>query len=303
MQHSELKQSNTRSEARIGDWVFLDGAFLSKDDARISANDRGFLFAHAAYDVTAVYDGQLIDFERHMARLARTLAGIEIEFPEIDFAAVHDEMMRRNDLKEGLIYVHVTAGAPGPRDYYGPEQFRPMVYMFATHKQLIGDVARDGLRAIAYEDTRWQRRDLKTTQLLTQTLAYRAARRAGADTAILHENGTVTEAASANLWIVTATGTLLTRDLSSALLPGVTRKRLLGLMGANGHIVEERAFSLEELRDAAEAFTSSTGVVIAPVLSLDSQPIGTGSPGPVTRKVQAAYYEYIGADISAFDWL
>jgi D-alanine transaminase len=281
----------------------LNGEFARAGEARISVNDRGFLFAHAAYEVTAVLDRRLIDFEHHMARLVRTLAGIEIARPDLDFAALHKEMIARNQLREGLIYVQVTAGSPGPRDYYGPEAFIPTVYMFATHKSLIGDVAREGLTAISYEDTRWQRRDLKTTQLLTQTLAYRAARRAGADTAILHESGMITEAASANLWIVTQDGTLVTRNLSSALLPGITRNRLLALLGEAGHKIEERPCSIAELKTAREAFTSSTGVVIAPVLSLDGEAIGSGQPGPITRKVQTAYYQYIGADTTKMDWL
>lgn len=302
MQHTQSGTSGVRPHSQVGAWVFLNGDFIPATDARVSVNDRGFLFAHSAYEVTAIYDGKLIDFDNHMARLERTLAGIEIPQPDLDFAELHREMMGRNQLREGLIYVQVTAGDPGPRDYYGPETFEPTVYMFATHKTLIGEVARTGLTAILYEDTRWQRRDLKTTQLLTQTLAYRAARRAGSDTAILHEGGMVTEAASANLWIVDDAGTLITRDLSSALLPGITRGRLRDLL-AGDHRIEERAFSLAELSNAAEAFTSSTGVVIAPVLSIDGAPLGSGAPGPVTRKVQAAYYRYIGADIDALEWL
>lgn len=295
--------SLSKQNSTPGAWVFLDGEILPREAAKISVNDRGFLFAHAAYEVTAVFDGKLIDFEHHMGRLERTLAGIEVDMPSIDFAEIHAELIDRNQLQEGLVYVHVTAGDQGPRDYYGPEQLTPSVYVSVTHKQLIGSVARDGLTAIFYEDTRWQRRDLKTTQLLTQTLAYRAARRAGADTAILHEAGLVTEAASANLWIVDADGTLITRDLSSALLPGITRGRLISLLGSDGHRIEERAVSREQVVQAREAFTSSTGVVIAPVLSVDGVPIGSGRPGPITRKVQAAYYLYIGADLNQLDWL
>lgn len=303
MQHTDLEPAIGPQNSTVGAWVFLNGTFVQGQDAKVSVNDRGFLFAHAAYEVTAVYDGKLIDFDQHMARLERTLAGIEIAAPKLDFARLHQEMMERNQLREGLIYVQVTAGDPGPRDYYGPEAFTPTVYMFATHKTLISDVARDGLTAISYEDSRWKRRDLKTTQLLTQTLAYRAARRAGADTAILHEDGMVTEAASANLWIVDSSGALITRDLSAALLPGITRGRLVDLLSPDGYRIEERAFSLNELRAATEAFTSSTGVVIAPVLSLDDVPISSGQPGAVTRKVQSAYYRYIGADIAALTWL
>lgn len=285
------------------DLVYLNGTFVPRREAQISPFDRGFLFAHAAYEVTAVYAGKLIDLEPHEARLRRTLDGLEIEIPRFDFAAIHQELIARNRLQEGLVYLQVTAGDQGPRDYYGPERLTPFVFMFTTEKKLIGDTAKSGLTAISFDDSRWQRRDLKTTQLLTQTLAYRAARRTGADTAILHEAGLVTEAASANLWIVSADGELVTRDLSHALLPGITRQRVAGLLAADQSQCSERAFTLEELRQAKEAFTSSTGIVIAPVLSLDGQPIGTGQPGPVTRKVQALYYRHIGADLSQISFL
>lgn len=283
------------------DWIYINGEFLPASKARISPFDRGFLFAQSVYEVTSVYAGKLIDFEPHMARMERSLTGLEIAAPEIDFAAVHQELIRRNQLHEGLVYVQVTAGEHGPRDFYGPEILTPSVFMFVSHRELIGDAARDGITAISLEDTRWKRRDYKTTQLVSQSLAYRAARRAGAVTAILHEDGVITEAASANLWIVSETGILITRHLSSALLPGITRARVQALLGDVN--VEERAFSLDELRSAREAFTSSTGAMIAPLLAVDGRLIGDGKPGSITRKVQSAYYGFIGADLRAIDWL
>ena len=287
----------------LGDTVYVNGTFVSAQDARVSPFDRGFLFAHAAYEVTAVYNGQLIDFDDHLLRLGRTLDGIEIALPEADLAKLHRELIDRNSLTEGLIYLQVSAGNHGPRDFYGPETLEPSLFMFVTHKTLIGDQARDGITAILTDDTRWVRRDMKTTQLLSQSLAYRSARRRGADTAIMVEDGLVTEAASANLWIVTHDGVLVPRDLSRALLPGITRATVAGLLRDAGLLVEERAFGPQELGNAAEAFTSSTGVVIAPVLSIDGTPIGTGRPGPVTRDVQKLYYSYIGADLTQFNWL
>jgi D-alanine transaminase len=278
--------------------VFLNGQFLAAENAQISPFDRGFLFAHAAYEVTAVYNGKLIDFDAHLARLARTLDGLEIEHPANDLAALHQELITRNNLTEGLVYLQVTAGDYGHRDFYGPETFAPSLFMFATAKKLIGDRARDGITAITREDTRWMRRDLKTTQLLSQSLAYRKARRAGAHTAFMHEDGVITEAASANAWIVLGDGTLVTRDLSQSLLPGITRQTLLELLGKAGLETHERAFRVAEAKAAAESFTSSTGFVIAPVLKLDDTVIGNGKPGPVTRTVQRIYYEYIGADVA-----
>ena len=285
------------------DDVYLDGSFVPRAEARISPFDRGFLFAHAAYEVTAVYAGKFVDLEHHEARLKRTLASLEIDYPDFDFAEAHQNLIVRNQVREGLVYLQVSAGNQGPRDFYGPEVLTPSVFMFTTRKVLIGEIARHGLTAILKEDTRWKRRDLKTTQLVTQTLGYRAARREGAKTAIMHEDGMITEAASANLWIVTEAGELVTRDLSHALLPGVTRQSVANLMRAQGVEMSERAFSIEELQRAREAFTSSTGVVIAPVCEVDGAPIGSGEPGPVTRQVQAVYYNHLGADLSQIDFL
>ncbi len=279
-------------------WVYVNGHFMTAKQATISPFDRGFLFAHAAYEVTAVYAGKLVDFDAHMDRLARTLEAIEIRFPEFSLAELHNEMIARNNLCEGLIYLQVSAGDHGPRDFYGPEVLTPSLFMFSTAKQLIGGIAREGFGVISQADTRWARRDIKTTQLLSQTLAYRAARRAGAAAAILHEDGVVTEAASANAWIVNKNGTFVTRDRSHALLPGITRQSTVQLLRRAGHTVEERAFTLTEMAEAAEAFTTSTGMVIAPVLTLDGKPIGTGQPGPLTRTVQRLYYDYIGADVA-----
>lgn len=282
----------------LGAWVYLDGSFQKAEAARVSPFDRGYLFAHAAYEVTAVYNSKLIDFDAHLARLARTLDGLEIPHLELDLTSLHSDLIARNGVTEGLVYLQVTAGDYGHRDFYGPETFTPSLFMFSTEKQLIGGVARDGIAAITLEDTRWTRRDLKTTQLLSQSLAYRKARRAGAHTALMHEDGIITEAASANAWIVLADGTLVTRDLSNALLPGITRETLLGLLHTAGLKIAERAFTVAEAKAAAESFTSSTGLVIAPILKLDDTVIGTGKPGPVTRAVQAAYYAYIGADVA-----
>ncbi len=280
--------------------VFLNGAFVEAEKAMISPFDRGFLFAHSAYEVTAVYGGKLIDFDGHMRRLSNTLEGLGI--PEPMDAALwrdrHEELLSRNGVSEGLIYLHVTAGSYGYRDFVGPETFEPSVFMFVAEKRLISDMARDGIAAITEEDTRWARRDLKTTQLLSQALAYRRARGAGAVTAIMHEDGMVTEAASANVWIVSAEGVLMTRDLSNAILPGITRTAVLAAMERQGQPVQQAAFDLDTLRAAREVFTTSAGALIAPIIAIDGAPVGDGSPGPMTRQVQRLYYQGMGVDLA-----
>lgn len=280
--------------------VYLNGAFVPAGRAQVSAFDRGFLFAHAAYEVTAVYKGQLIDFDGHAARLSRTLAGIAI--PEAlereALRAMHQQLLDVNGMEEGLIYLQVTAGDYAARDFAGPEVLMPTVFAYCDQKPLIGAGARDGIRAITLPDTRWTRRDMKTTQLLSQALAYRAARDAGAETALMIEDGLITEAASANFWIVDAAGQLRTRDLSRSILAGITREAVIAQLRGEGVEIVEAAFDLGAALGAREAFTTSAGAIIAPVLSIDSHTIGSGRPGPMTRRVQRLYYAAMGVDVA-----
>ncbi len=284
----------------IGRTVYLSGKFCPVEDATISPFDRGFLFAHAAYEVTSVYDGRFIDMEGHLSRLRRTLEGISIPNPYSDeqWAEIHSDLIGKNGMEEGLVYLEVTGGAYGMRDFAGPETLSPTVFLYADARPLIGDLARKGIRVITLGDTRWKCRDMKTVQLLSQALAYRAAREAGAETAFLVEDGLVTEAASANAWIVDAEGRLITRELSHSILPGITRASVVSLLADSGLELVERAFTPEEAASAKEVFTTSSGVIIAPVVVLDGKPIGDGTPGPVTRQVQRLYYEAMGADVA-----
>ena len=286
----------------IASFVYLDGQIMPRGLARVSVFDRGLLFGHAAYEVTAVVGGRLVDASSHFERLARTLKALDIPEPmdADELEGLHLALVRENEMDEGLVYMQVTAGDYGERDFFGPPHLRPRLFIFCQPLELIGPPARDGVAAITLEDTRWQRRDLKTTQLVSQVLAYRTAREAGARTAILVEDGHVTEAASANLWVVTKGGKLATRELSNAILHGITRATVMGLAGD----VEERAISIEELRSAREVFTSSAGAMILPVVSIDGTPVGSGAPGPVTRRIQSAYYAHCGFDLATrVPWL
>jgi len=281
-------------------WVYVNGQFVAANEAAISPFDRGFLFGHAAYEVSAVYAGRLVDFEGHMTRLRRTLDALDIPppMPDADWRALHAELLARNSITEGLVYLQVSGGAYGQRDFAGPEQLQPGVFMYATEKDLIAAAARDGVAAVVLPDTRWARRDLKTTQLLSQALAYRSAREAGADVAIMHEDGTVTEAASANVWIVSAQGQVMTRDLSISILAGITRGAIMAQLKVAGVEVMEGAFDVEALKAAREVFTTSAGALIAPVTAIDGVPVGDGRPGQITRTVQRLYYAAMGADVA-----
>ena len=277
--------------------VFLNNKYLPVSEATVSPFDRGFLFAHSAYEVTAMYGGKLVDWPYHSARLSRTLKAIDIPRPRIDLEAIHYELMRLNELSEGLFYLQVTAGSYGERDFAGPEEIDATVFLMVTPKNLISEQSRLGAKAVTVPDTRWTRRDLKTTQLLSQTLAYRHARQENVDFAFFHQDGIITEAASANAWLVDNEGSLITHHLSNDILHGVTREAVLEVVRSNAIKVIERPFTIDDAVNATELFTTSSGALISPIIELDGVSIGEGKPGSVTREVQKLYFEKIGVDI------
>ncbi len=271
--------------------VLVDGAWLPEGEARVSVFDRGFLFADAVYEVTAVVGGRLVDYPGHAARLSRSLLALGIPFPASGerLLALHREIVARNELAEGLVYLQVSRGA-AERDFVVRPDLSPTLVMFTQAKAILADPkAEAGLAVVTLPDERWGRRDIKTVQLLHSSLMKTEARARGADDALLVEDGLVTEASSANVHIVTATGVLVTRDLGRALLPGITRASVLDLARGAGLPVEERAFTPDEARAAAECFITSATSFVLPVVRIDGAPVGDGRPGPVTRRLRALY--------------
>ncbi len=280
--------------------VYLNGAYIGAEEARISPFDRGFLFADAVYEVTAVYDGQLVDMEGHLARLVRSLGEIGMEGEALcaEVATMHEALIARNKLVEGSIYLQVSRGAYGERGWAMPSVVRPTVFASATASTLIDtDIARNGVAVITGPDIRWARRDIKTTSLLAQAMALDTAKQAGGESAWFLEGDIVTEAYAANAWIVTADNVLVTRNLSRSILAGITRAAVADQL-PSGVKLEERSFTLDEAKSAKEAFNTSATSLVAPVVSIDGVAIGDGVPGPVTRAVQARYYAAMGADVA-----
>ncbi|MCB1461660.1 MAG: D-amino-acid transaminase [Nitratireductor sp.] len=272
--------------------VYVNGEFLPEAAAKISVFDRGFLFADAVYEVTSVVDGRLVDSAAHMTRLARSLGELRIEMPfdagEIEM--IERELIKRNGLHEGGVYLQVGRGA-ADRDFAFPRQVKPSLVIFTQAKKLIDNPAAEkGLAVITMPDIRWQRRDIKTVQLLAASLAKQAALDAGADDAWMVENGFVTEGTSNNAHIV-VDGRIVTRPLSNEILHGITRRAMLRLAGEDGIEIEERPFTVEEAQAAAEALITSAGSFVLPVVSIDGKPVGTGKPGPVTRRLRALYID------------
>nr|WP_319516262.1 D-amino-acid transaminase [uncultured Cohaesibacter sp.] len=273
--------------------VYLNGEWLDEADAKISIFDRGYTFADAIYEVTAIVGGKLIDYPGHSARMQRSLGELGMVCPldENELLAVHREIVARNNVEEGMIYLQISRGMDD-RDFVYPKEMKPTFSMFTqTKKVLENPYAKSGISVISLPDWRWERRDIKTVQLLYPTMAKTQASRQGADDAWLLEDGFVTEASSATAHIVKKDGTLVTRDLSHVILPGITRASTLDLAREAGIKVEERPFTLEEAKEAAEAFNTSATNFVLPVVSIDGQKIGDGTPGPITKKLRDIYVE------------
>ncbi len=272
--------------------VYVNDRFLPEDEATVSIFDRGFLFADAVYEVVSVIDGRLVDFEGHMVRLRRSLGELRIAaaVDEARLLEIHRELVRRNGLDEGLVYLQVSRGA-ADRDFAWPAAGMAATTVLFTQAKAVVDApaARNGLSVVTLPDLRWGRRDIKTVQLLYPSMAKMEAKAKGADDAWLVEDGYVTEGTSNNAWIVTPEGTLVTRDLSNAILHGITRRAVLADAREAGLAVEERRFTVAEATSAAEAFITSASSLVTAVVRIDGRSVGDGKVGPVARRLREAY--------------
>ena len=271
--------------------VYVNGEFVPEEEAKVSIFDRGFLFADAVYEVSAVVDGKLIDNAGHLARLQRSLSELKMPAPcsneEIEAAQL--ELLKRNNLTEGVIYLQVSRGA-ADRDFNFPKDPKPTMIMFTQVKQLVDNPgAKNGISVITVPDIRWQRRDIKTVALLAASMAKQAATEAGAGDAWLVEDGYVTEGSSNNAFIVTDDGTIVTRQLGTEILHGITRKAVMALAKQENLKIEERAFTPEEAYEAREAFSTSASGFVTPVVKIDDHILGNGVPGPIAEKLRGLY--------------
>lgn len=273
--------------------VFVNGSFVPYEEAMIPIMDRGFLFADGIYEVSAVIDGQLVDNEAHLARLDRSLAEIRIANPygRDEWVRLEEEMVRRNALAEGLVYMQVTRGV-ADRDFAFPKDVKPTVVMFTQAKAMLeSPLARTGAAVVTVEDLRWKRRDIKSVALLAQVLAKQAAAEAGVAEAWMVEDGFVTEGGSSTAFIIARDRRIVTRPLSHAVLPGITRVAVMRLAAEEHLTVDERLFSVAEAHEAAEAFLTSATSLVMPVVRIDDRVVGDGKPGPLTTRLRELYLE------------
>lgn len=276
--------------------VYLNGAYVPEEDAKISIFDRGFLMADGVYEVTSVIDGKLIDFDGHTTRLDRSLRELDMENPisRDDLLEAHRELVRLNAIDEGLVYLQITRGAPNDRDFVfpDPDETPQTIVMFTQNKPGLADnpTAKKGIKIISIEDIRWGRRDIKTVQLLYPSMGKMMAKKQGADDAWMVEDGAVTEGTSNNAYIV-KDRKIITRALSNDILHGITRAAVLRFAQEAQMEVIERDFTIAEAQEADEAFITSASTFVMPVVEIDSQPLGTGTPGPMVTRLREIYLE------------
>jgi len=275
--------------------VYLNGEYLPEEEAKISIFDRSFLMADGVYEVTSVLGGKLIDFEGHRVRLERSLNELDMQKPEgfDDLLEIHRELVRANDIIDGLVYLQVSRGSAGDRDFaYPSDDVKPTLVLFTQNKPGLADspAAKKGIKIISIEDQRWGRRDIKTVQLLYPSMGKMMAKAAGCDDAWLIEDGHVTEGTSNNAYIVKG-NTIITRQLSNDILHGITRAAVLRFAKEAQMKVEERLFTIDEAKEADEAFVTSASTFVMPVVELDGAQIGTGAPGDVATRLREIYLE------------
>ncbi len=277
--------------------VYLNGEFLPEEDARVSIFDRGYLFGDGVYEVVPVIGSKLIDKAPFLERLDHSLGELGIEWPcsREEYVGFHEELIDCNEITEGTVYSQVTRGV-AERDFPFPEDIKPAVMAFTQVRQLIDNPAADiGVKVATVEDLRWRRRDIKSIALLAQVLAKQEAAEKGAFEAWMVEDGNVTEGSSSSAYIV-KNGTVVTRPLTRDILPGIRRKVLLQLAAEHQIHIEERPFTVAEALEADEAFLSSASSFVLPIVEIDGRQIGTGSPGPMARRMRDIYIDAARAE-------
>ena len=272
--------------------VYVNGSYVPENEGKVSIFDRGFLFADGIYEVTAVINGKLVDYEPHAERLERSLNEIRMAWPcsKAELRQMHEELIKRNKLDEGIIYIQVTRGS-ADRDFKFPKEAKSTLIGFTQVQKLLENPnAPAGVKVVTIPDIRWARRDIKSVMLLAPVLGKQRAYEQGAFEGWMVEDGKVTEGTSSNAYIV-KDGKVITRPLSNSILAGCTRRSLFRMAKEEGVTIEERLFTPEEAYAADEAFLTSASNFVLPIVEIDGKRVGGGQPGPVVRKLREIYLD------------
>lgn len=277
--------------------AYVNGRYVPHGQASVHIEDRGYQFSDAIYEVCETRDGKLIDLPGHLDRLERSAQELHLALPmnRTALTFVMGEVTRLNRVENGLVYLQISRGV-APRNHHFPKPDTPpaiVVTARSSSRALSESKAARGISVISVPDIRWERVDIKTVSLLPNVLAKEKAKAAGADEAwFLDENGDVTEGASTNAWIVTTDNVLVTREATGSILKGITRMGVMRTAEAVQLRVEERRFTLDEAKAAKEAFISSASTIVMPVVKIDGDVIGDGTPGPVAKRLRALFHDH-----------
>lgn len=274
--------------------AYVNGVYERTSEAAVSIEDRGYQFADAVYEVWSVFDGRLADLAGHLNRLERSLSELQIAMPmpRTSLLVVLNEVVRRNRIREGLVYLQISRGVAS-RDHVFPVDVRPSIVITAkpVDREAAARKAAEGIRAISAPDIRWGRCDIKTVGLLPNVLAKQKAKEQGAGEVIfVNADGFVTEGGSTNVYIV-VDGVIKTRSLTANILAGVTRLNLLPLIAESGIELREESFTLAEAKAASEVFITAATSLVMPIIAIDDHKIGDGKPGPIACALRKVYIE------------
>lgn len=277
-------------------YAYVNGRYLPQAEATVSIDDRGYQFADGVYEVVPLIEGRVVDEDAHLDRLKYSLGELGIPMPMSRAAlrAVTREMMRRNGIRTGIVYMQVTRGV-ALREHRYPDRVKPVLVMTARHRAPMPEARiAAGVAIVSVPDMRWGRCDIKATALLANIMSKQQAVEQGAFEAwMVDADGAVTEGTSTNAWIVSPDSRLVTRNLSTAILSGITRKRLVTVAAERGYSVEERAFTIAEAQGAREAFISSSTSLVLPVTTIDGRKVGDGAAGPLALALRQAYLDFV----------
>ncbi len=277
--------------------AYVNGRYLPRQAATVHIEDRGYQFSDGVYEVCEVRGGRLVDERLHLARLARSLGELRIAMPMTTAAlgAVLRETVRRNRVRDGIVYLQITRGVARRDHAFPPAATVPGMVVTARNLDFAGNekTAADGIAVITVPDNRWERVDIKSVSLLPNVLAKQAAREQGAKEAwFVDRTGHVTEGASTNAWIVTRDGQLVTHPADHGILRGITRTVLQDVIEAQGLDFAERAFTVEEAYNAREAFVTSASLIVMPVVRIDGRPVGNGAPGLIASALRRDFHRH-----------
>ena len=274
--------------------VYLNGEFIPKEDAKISVNDRGFIFADGVYEVAKYYNGKPFRYDDHIERLKRSLSELSIDFNETgELEKIFYELLSKNNLNKthAGIYIQISRGEH-KRIHNFPGEIKSTIYVFAFELPSNKEHLKNGIKVITSEDIRWQRCDIKSVSLLPNTMLFNKATEAGAGECVLIRDGMVTEATHSSVLGI-KNGVVITRPLSNLILPGITRKVILEICTENNIKVEKRLFSEKELYEMDEIIIAGTGSEITPAIKVNDTIIGNGNPGEITRFIQQKFFELV----------